>query len=301
MEQGNTIQTAGDVGRPGRQALLDTRQKENLWRGIIFSVLVVLGVVFFVPFYWMIVQATHTSKEILQLPPPLWFGDKAPINYEGLLATIPFWRNYLNSVIISAGVVVLTLIICSMSGYAFALLRFPGKNVLFAILLMTMMIPWVVSIIPWYIIMARFGWIDTYRAIILPAGVNGFGVFWMRQYISAHIPGDLLDSARIDGCPESTIFPRIIAPVITPAYGALAILAFVNSWNNFFYPLIILRSKTMFTLPVALNFLNGDPYRGMDFGVTMMGTSLAVLPVMIVFWFASRRFIEGLTAGAVKG
>lgn len=280
---------------------LGTRQKENLWRGIIFSVLVLLGVVFFVPFYWMIVQATHTSKEILRLPPPLWFGDKSPINYQGLLATIPFWRNYLNSVIISGGTVVITLVICSMSGYAFALLRFPGKNLLFGILLMTMMIPWVVSIIPWYIIMARFGWIDSYQAIILPAGVNGFGVFWMRQYITAHVPSDLLDSARIDGCPEATIFPRVVAPVITPAYGALAILAFVNSWNNFFYPLIILRSKTMFTLPVALDFLNGDPYRGMDFGVTMMGTSLAVLPVMLVFWFASRRFIEGLTAGAVKG
>jgi multiple sugar transport system permease protein len=280
---------------------LGTRQKENLWRGIIFSVLVLLGVVFFVPFYWMIVQATHTSKEILRLPPPLWFGDKSPINYQGLLATIPFWRNYLNSVIISGGTVVITLVICSMSGYAFALLRFPGKNLLFGILLMTMMIPWVVSIIPWYIIMARFGWIDSYQAIILPAGVNGFGVFWMRQYITAHVPSDLLDSARMDGCPEATIFPRVVAPVITPAYGALAILAFVNSWNNFFYPLIILRSKTMFTLPVALDFLNGDPYRGMDFGVTMMGTSLAVLPVMLVFWFASRRFIEGLTAGAVKG
>jgi len=280
---------------------LTTRQKENLWRGIIFGVLALLGVIFFVPFYWMIVQATHTSKEILRLPPPLWFGDKALLNYDGLLATIPFWRNYLNSVIISAGTVVLTLIICSMSGYAFALLRFPAKNLLFGILLMTMMIPWVVSIIPWYIIMARFGWIDTYQAIILPAGVNGFGVFWMRQYITSHVPTDLLDSARIDGCPEATIFPRVVAPIITPAYGALAILAFVNSWNNFFFPLIMLRSKNMFTLPVALNFLNGDPYRGMDFGVTMMGTSLAVLPVMIVFWFASRRFIEGLTAGAVKG
>ena len=301
MAHSNDMDQTQLLDSPGTQSGLSTRQKENLWRGIIFTVLAVLGVVFFVPFYWMIVQATHTSKEILTLPPPLWFGDKAVLNYDGLMATIPFWRNYLNSVIISAGVVVLTLVICSMSGYAFALLRFPAKNVLFAILLMTMMIPWVVSLIPWYIIMANFGWIDTYQAIILPAGVNGFGVFWMRQYISAHVPADLLDSARIDGCPEATIFPRVVAPVITPAYGALAILAFVNSWNNFFYPLIILRSKEMFTLPVALNFLNGDPYRGMDFGVTMMGTSLAVLPVMIVFWFASRRFIEGLTAGAIKG
>lgn len=280
---------------------MDTLQKQKLSRGVIFGVLILLGVIFFVPFYWMIVQATHTSKEILRLPPPFWFGDKSLLNYEGLRETIPFWRNYMNSVIISGGTVVLTLVICSMSGYAFALLRFPARNLLFAILLMMMMIPWVVSIIPWYIIMAKFGWIDTYQAIILPAGVSGFGVFWMRQYITAHVPRDLLDSARIDGCPESTIFPRVVAPIITPAYGALAILAFVNSWNNFFYPLIILRSKNMFTLPVALNYLNGDPYRGMDFGVTMMGTSLAILPVMIVFLFASRRFIEGLTAGAIKG
>lgn len=265
------------------------------------AVLIVLGIAFLMPFYWMIVQATHTSKEILQFPPPLSFGRRSPDNYQDLLETIPFWRNFFNSVFISAGTVVLTLVVCSMSGYAFAMLRFPGKNVLFGILLFTMMVPWVVNLIPWYVIMARFDWLDTYQAIIVPAAVNGFGVFWMRQYIGAHIPADLLDSARIDGCPESMIFFRVIAPIITPAYGALAILAFVNSWNNFFYPLVVLQSKTMFTLPVALQYLNADPYKGMDFGVTMMGASLAVLPVMIAFWLASRKFIAGLTAGAIKG
>ncbi len=280
---------------------MNTLRRQRFSRAVAFTALTIIGIVFFLPFYWMVIQATHTSKEILQLPPPLLFGDKGAGNYADLVDTIPFWRNFMNSVLVSSGTVVLTLLICSMTGYAFGMLRFPGKNVLFGILLLTMMVPWVVNLIPWYIIMARFRWLDSYQALIVPAAVNGFGVFWMRQYISAHIPADLIDSARIDGCPESMIFFRVVAPVITPAYGALAILAFVNSWNNFFYPLVILQTKEMFTLPVALEYLNGDPYKGMDFGVTMIGASLAVFPVMIAFWVASRQFIAGLTAGAVKG
>jgi ABC-type glycerol-3-phosphate transport system permease component len=268
---------------------------------LIYVALIVLAVLFFLPFYWMVILATHSSKTILRMPPPLLPGDQFLNNYRLLLDSIPLWRNFLNSLIIAVSSTMLTLLFCSVGGFAFAMYRFPGRDFLFGFLIFTMMIPWIASLVPWFIIISRIGWINRYESLIFPGAVSAFGIFWMRQYISANCPRELMDSARIDGCPEYAIFFRIYAPILLPAYGALGILTFMNNWNSFFYPMIVMQTKKMFTLPLALNFLQSDPYRGMDFGVLMNGTAMAVGPVMIVFWMASRRFISGLTVGAVKG
>jgi ABC-type glycerol-3-phosphate transport system permease component len=259
------------------------------------------SIVIFLPFLLMLIEATHSSNEILQTPPPLIPGMRAGENYASIIATVPFWRNYLNTVIVAAAISLLSLVFCSLGGYAFAMLDFPLKRIIFAGLLGTVMLPWLVNLVPWFIITTRLKWMNNFLAVIVPAAASAFGVFWMRQYISSTIHPALIDAARIDGCPEGLIFFRIVAPLLVPAYAALGIMNFLASWNNFFYPFLVLTNKYMMTLPLALNLLRGDPYRGMDYGVLMLATTLALAPVMLVFWAASRRFIAGMTAGAVKG
>jgi ABC-type glycerol-3-phosphate transport system permease component len=270
-------------------------------RPVVLIVLGVLALMTFFPFYMMVIQATHSSAEILSATPPLGPGVHSLSNYAKVVSVVPFWRNFLNTVIIAASITALTLLFCSLGGYAFAVYEFPLKNLLFATLLGTMMLPWLVDLIPWFIIVARLHWINSFLSLIVPSAVSAFGVFWMRQYVSGNVPAELLDAARIDGCPEALIFFRVVAPILTPALAALAIMNFLPSWNSFFYPLLVLTKAKVMTLPLVLNLLRGDPYRGMDYGVLMTATTMALAPVMIVFWLAARRFISGMTAGAIKG
>ncbi len=274
---------------------------KNITKIVMYLFLIIGAILSFLPFYWMLTLATLDSKAIFQFPPPLLPGHNTLINYKNMMTVIPFWRNLFNSAFVATCVTGLTLLFCSMGGFAFAMYKFPGRNKLFALMLSTMMIPGLVQLIPWFIIISRLKWINHLEALIIPSAVTAFGIFWMRQYIAANIPAELLDAARIDGCPEFTIFFRVIAPLLSPAYGALGIMTFMGSWNNFLYPLTVLRKKDVATLPIALQLLRGDPYRGGDYGVLMFGTALAMLPILIVFWAASRKFIAGLTAGALKG
>src|SRR5690606_4537005 len=223
-------------------------------------------------------------------------------NYQNMLTVIPFWRNFANSVLVAGIHTVLALLFCSMGGFAFAMYRFPGRDRLFGLMLATMMIPWMAGIIPWFILISKWlHWINRYEALIIPGAASAFGIFWMRQYIQESIPAELLDAARIDGCHEFFIFFRVVAPLLAPAYAALGIMLFVGSWNAFMGPLLVIQEKTMYTLPVALALPRQDPQRGYDAGVLMLGTGMATLPMLIVFLMATRRFMAGLTIGAIKG
>lgn len=277
----------------------------SVWKGLLkivgYLVLIAGAVISFLPFYWMMVLATHSSKTIFKFPPPLLPSQNMVANYQNMLKAIPFWQNFGNSVLVAVCVTALTLLFSSMGGYAFAMYKFPGRNKLFSLMLSTMMVPFLVQVIPWFIVISRIGWLNDLKALIIPGAVSAFGIFWMRQYISSNVPAELLDAARIDGCHEFTIFFRVVAPLLSPAFGALGIMTFMGSWNNFFYPMIVLKKPEVLTLPLALQFLRGDPYRGGDYGVLMFGTAAVMLPILIVFWAASRRFISGLTAGALKG
>ncbi|HJZ48169.1 MAG TPA: carbohydrate ABC transporter permease [Roseiflexaceae bacterium] len=251
------------------------------------------------PFYYTLVTSTHRTSAILSIPPPIWFGGDLVQNYTDLLAALPFWNALFNSFAISTIHTVLVLFFCSLAGYGFAKFTFPGREPLFAFLLATLMVPGAIGIIPLFIVMRNLGWIDTWNPLIIPGVANAFGIFWMRQYISSAIPADMMDAARIDGAHEFRIYWNIIVPVIVPALAALAILTFMGKWNEFQFPLLILKDEAKYTLPVALSTLKS--LKGTELGVQILGATGAILPILTVFVLASRQFMSGLTAGAVKG
>jgi len=250
------------------------------------------------PFYFMLVTSTHRTADILTIPPPLWFGGALLQNYRELVDALPFWLALRNSLAIATIHTTLVLFFCSLAGYGFAKFRFPGRDGLFAFLLATLMVPGVIGLIPSFVIMRELNWLDTWYPLIIPGIANAFGIFWMRQYIDGAIPNDLMDAARIDGAHEVRIYWNIILPVITPALAALAILTFMGKWNDFQWPLLILIEEKNYTLPVALSTLRS--LRGTEIGVQILGATGAILPILVVFLLASRQFIAGITAGAVK-
>jgi multiple sugar transport system permease protein len=267
---------------------------------IVYIVLCAAGVVTLAPFYWEFVLATHTTAEISSTPPPLWPGGVLLRNYQTLLEYAPyFWRSMLNSGVIALGSTVVTIFFSALGGYAFARYRFPAKEQLFWVLLVTMLIPGQLGLIPWYIEMTRLGWTNSYLPFIVPAIGNAFGTFWMRQYIASAVPPELFDAARIDGCGEFGTFWRIVLPLAAPAAGALAITSFIGGWNSFLGPLTIMRDPSMYTYPVALATLRG--VHGTDLGALLLGSAIATLPMILVTVFGSRRLIDGLTAGALSG
>ncbi len=265
---------------------------------VLYGMLTLGAIVTAFPFFIMLVTSTHRSVTILNIPPPLWFGGALVQNYNELLDALPFWQSFWNSTAIATLHTVLVLFFCSLGGYGFAKFRFPGREGLFAFLLATLMVPGVIGIIPSFVVMRSLGWIDTWNPLIIPGIANAFGIFWMRQYIDAAIPSDLMDAARIDGAHEFRVYWNIILPVIIPALAALAILTFMGKWNDFLFPLLILKREEAYTLPVALSTLRS--LRGTEIGVQILGATGAILPILIIFMVASRQFMAGLTAGAVK-
>ena len=223
--------------------------------------------------------------------------DKLTSNYRNLWKTVPYNRYFINSVFIATASTLLTLFFCSLGGYAFAKYQFRGQKILFGILLASMMVPFQVLLVPLFGLMYDIGWLNSYKAIIIPFSVGAFGVFLMRQFIVT-IPSELLDAARIDGCSEFGIYYRIVLPIIKPALGALTIYSFLGSWNGYLWPLIILRDEAKYTLPIGLANLVGI-YR-QDYGMLMAGTLLSLMPIVILFLAMQREFVQGITLGSVK-
>ena len=220
--------------------------------------------------------------------------DKFTSNYRNLWKTVPYNRYFINSVFIATASTLLTLFFCSLGGYAFAKYQFRGQKILFGILLASMMVPFQVLLVPLFGLMYDMGWLNSYKAIIIPFSVGAFGVFLMRQFIVT-IPSELIDAARIDGCSEFGIYYRIVLPIIKPALGALTIYSFLGSWNGYLWPLIILRDEAKYTLPIGLANLVGI-YR-QDYGMLMAGTLLSLMPIVILFLAMQREFVQGITLG----
>lgn len=278
----------------------DKKPKRTTLRTILLFVLLIgLGLLTIFPFYWMFVLATHTRETIFSAPPPLWFGDALARNYEALLDTLPFWRNIWNSVYIAVVATLTTVFFCSLGGFGFAMYTFRYKNFLFGFLIVSLMIPQLLNIIPYYLIIKFLGWIDQPIAIWFPGMANAFGIFLMRQYVASTIPKELMDAARIDGASEFRIYWSIVMPLVRPGVATLGLLTFIAQWNNFLGPLVILQTRETYTIPLALRSLQG--LVNTDWGAVMLGTALAVVPLLILFFLASRQVIEGLTAGSVKG
>jgi multiple sugar transport system permease protein len=250
------------------------------------------------PFYFMFVFATHSRTEIFSLPPPLFFGDDFLANLKILTERLPFWRNLGWSLYVALLSTALTLLFCSMAGYAFALFEFRGKNALFGLVMGTMLLPSFMNMIPTFMIMDALGWIDQPRALYLPGAASAFGIFLMRQFVASAIPRDLIEAARMDGCSELGIYARIVLPLLKPALGTLGLITFIASWNNFIGPLIVMRSPEMYTLPLALRSLQSPV--DTEWGALMAGSAIATVPLLLLFAVSSRQLISGLTAGAVK-
>jgi multiple sugar transport system permease protein len=250
------------------------------------------------PFYFMFVFATHSRTEIFSLPPPLFFGDDFFNNLKILTERLPFWRNLGWSLYVALASTALTLLFCSMGGYAFGLFEFRFKNPLFALVMGTMLLPSFMNMIPTFMIMDALGWIDQPRALYLPGAASAFGIFLMRQFVVSAIPRDLIEAARMDGCSEFGIYFRIVLPLLKPALGTLGLITFIASWNNFIGPLIVMRSPEMYTLPLALRSLQSPV--DTEWGALMTGSAIATVPLLLLFAVSSRQLISGLTAGAVK-
>lgn len=260
--------------------------------------LLIATVISLAPFYWMIVNSTHKSGEIFRVPPNFLPGDHLLENYANLQSNINIAGVMLNSIIITVIYTVLSLLFCSMAGFAFAKYRFRGRDKIFFVLLLSIMIPSQVTLIPLFQLMVKLEWLNTYQAVILPTLANPFGIYLMRQNMKA-IPDELLEAARVDGCSEWRIFFTLILPVMRPALAALAIFMFMTQWNNFLWPLLVMSDKSMYTLPVALSSLVG--FTRIDYGQVMLGTTLSTLPIMAFFLVLQRQFISGLLGGSVKG
>jgi multiple sugar transport system permease protein len=263
-----------------------------------YGLVAVGALIMLAPFYFMFVFATHSRAEIFSLPPPMFFGDDFLNNFQILTQRIPFWRNLGWSLYVALASTALTLLFCTMGGYAFAMFEFRYKKALFAFVMATMLLPSFMNMIPTFMIMDLLGWIDQPRALYIPGAASAFGIFLMRQFISSSVPKELIEAARMDGCGEIGIYARIVLPLLKPAMGTLGLITFIASWNNFIGPLIVMRSPDMYTLPLALRALQSPV--DTEWGALMAGSAIATIPLLILFALSSRQLISGLTSGAVK-
>jgi multiple sugar transport system permease protein len=272
-------------------------RRSALWIG---RAIVLLGaLLMLVPFWFMFVFATHSNGEILSMPPPMWFGSSLGDNLRDLLERLPtFWWNLTWSFYVAIATTALNLFFCALAGHAFALLDFAGKERFYAAVMLTMLLPGFIFMVPTALTMSWLGWTNEHRALIVPGACGALGLFLMRQYIESAIPRDLVEAARLDGCSEFMIWWRVVLPLLGPALGTLALITFIGSWNNFIGPLVVLRDMDRYTLPLALRSLQGSGQT--PWGALCAGAAIAVLPLLVLFAFTSRRLIAGLTAGAVK-
>jgi len=256
-------------------------------------------VVLAAPFWFTFVFATHARQEIFASPPPAWFGTHFLSNVALLLERLPFWRNLSLSLYVAAMTTVLNLLLCSLAGYAFAVHEFRFKKALFAIVVGSMMLPSFLNMIPTFMVMDLLGWLDQPRALYVPGAAGALGIFLMRQYIGSAIPRDLIDAARMDGCGELRVFWSVVLPLCGPALGTLGLITFINAWNNFVGPLVVMRSVDNYTVPLALRSMQSP--NNTEWGALMAGSAIAMLPLLVAFVFSARRLVAGLTAGAVRG
>ncbi|MGW0990789.1 carbohydrate ABC transporter permease [Streptomyces sp. NPDC002486] len=281
--------------RPQRPRTAQARHHRNSI--LLTSGLAILLAAVAIPFYWLIVASTHSSREIFDSPPPLLPGGHLTENLSSLRQTAAFDRVVLNSLLIACIYTLCAGVVCTLAGYAFAKYRFRGRDPLFGVLMLGLVIPTQVTLVPLFKMMTELQWLNTYQAVIMPNLALPFGIFLMRQSMTA-LPDELLDSARTDGCGELRLFLKVVLPPMKPALAALGIFLFLYQWNDFIWPLIVLRDNTSFTVPVALASLQG--VSDTDYGAILTGTAVAAIPMAVVFLVLQRHFVSGLLAGAVK-
>lgn len=262
---------------------------------LVYLVLILGTVPMLFPFVWMVLTSLKPFQEVFSLN--LLPSNPTLASYVQLFSRTLFPRWFLNSTIVAAITVGSVLFFDSLVGYTLAKLPFPGKNVVFVLILSTLFVPTEMLVLPWYQMSAQYGWLDTYWGIMFPGIMTAFGVFLMRQAF-ATLPDELLDAGRIDGLSEFGIFLRIALPLVKPSLAALAILTFIGNWNAYLWPLIVSESREMYTLPVGLSLFSGEV--GAQWNLITAGSAVAVIPMMIVFIIFQRHILEGVVRSGLK-
>ncbi|MBP1649673.1 MAG: araQ [Bacteroidetes bacterium] len=273
------------------------KQKKVIGSVVLHLAMYGLALITVAPFLWMLMTSFKTLPDILTYPPVWWPKEFIVDNYVNAFSAAPFGRFYFNSVVIAVAVTIGQIITCSMAAFAFARLRFWGRDVLFYIFLGTMMIPGQVTMIPGFMMLYWLGWIDSYAALIVPGLASAFGTFLLRQFFLT-IPRDLEDAASIDGCGRFGLLWRIILPLSKPALATLAVFTFMGVFNDFLWALIVVNSEEMRTVQLGLAIFR-DRYQT-DWGQLMAASVTATLPILLVFFVAQKYFIKGITLSGLK-
>ncbi len=269
----------------------------SLYLAAIYAILAVALVIALVPFLYVISTSLKDTVSLFKYPPEWIPTEPTLTNFQSLLDDYPFLRWTFNSFIVASAVTVIKVIIDAMAGYAFAKMTFPGKDGLFLVVLMTLMVPFAATLIPLFIIVRDLHLTNTYLGLILPALASPIGIFMMRQFIET-LPGDLENAARLDGCSEFQIFRRVILPLVRPGLVVLGVFTFMTQWTSYLWPLVIGTREEMFTLTVGVQSLRS--LFTVNWGVLSAGAVLSMLPLVLVFLFLQRYFIAGSIAGALK-
>lgn len=276
-------------------------KKEFIRKAITYAVLTLFGVTMILPFLWMVSTSLKEPQAIYTFPPK-WIPE--PMIFKAYLKVwkvVPFARFYFNSIFVAGCVTVGQVMTSAFAAYAFSRLRFPGRDKLFFGYLATLMIPYSVILVPQYVLMVYFRWIDTYKALILPAMFTAYGTFLLRQFFMT-IPRDLEDAARIDGCSLFGIFWKVILPLSKPILATLTMFTALANWNNFIWPLVVAESVELKTLPIGLAYFQEVyQYTQPDWALLMTGSLLAMLPLIILFIFTQKYFVEAIKLTGIKG
>ncbi|MDC5852632.1 carbohydrate ABC transporter permease [Vibrio europaeus] len=271
----------------------------KLMMALLAVVLIVSAIMTVFPFLWSALLSTRDRTEIFGSGISFAIGDSLTVNYAKLLEIMPFWQAMFNSIYIAFLGTTISLLFCSMGGYAFAVYKFKGKTLLFGMLVGSMMIPPVLSLIPYFMIVKFLGLLDNHLAVWLPFTTTPFGIFLMRQHVVASVPKELLEAAKLDGAGEFRTYWSVVLPLMKSALATLAIVQFVFFWNMFMQPLVVLTTPENYVITQALRSVQGIP--NTPWGAVMLGTTISILPLVVTYLFASKQMISGLTSGAVKG
>ncbi|MFL6674102.1 MAG: carbohydrate ABC transporter permease [Massilia sp.] len=277
---------------------MSLRSRSASTRTIVNILLALGGVAAVFPLLWMVAVSFMAPGEASHFPPPLLPQQATLANYHTLFANAGIGRYFVNSLLLALGATLLSLLFNVGAGYAFAKLRFRGRERVFRLLLGGLVIPGQVAMLPLFLILKELGLVNTFIGVLVPAAASIFGIFLVRQY-ALTIPDALLEAARLDGASELRIFRSIVLPLLSPILVTLAIFSFLGSWNDFMWPLIVLTDKDMYTLPVALAMLSNEHVQ--DNELMMAGSVLTIVPVLLIFLGLQRYYLQGLLMGSVKG
>jgi ABC-type glycerol-3-phosphate transport system permease component len=292
--------TFDELDGTGRRPVAKPRpllRVDNAYLVMTYAILIVAVVIAVVPFLYVISTSFKETRSLFQYPPQWIPENPTTINYRKLIEEHPYLRWLFNSFFVASVVTIIKVVIDSMAGYAFAKMRFSGREPLFLLVLLTLMIPFSATLIPLYIIVRELNMTNSYWGLILPPLASPIGIFMMRQFIES-LPGDLENAARLDGCSELQIYRKVILPLIKPGLVVLGVFTFMNQWTSYLWPLVVNTQADMMTLTVGIQSLRS--LFTVDWGILSAGAVLSMLPLVLVFIFLQRYFIAGSIAGALK-